>query len=146
MQTRKSRREKIEEKRKNRKPIMGGSRKLVFDELPKGFVGRWFNDEGSRIQDALNAGWEFLSLSDNEVVSEVDDLGTVHKRRVDKKASGEPLYAYLMVIEKEIFDEDQAAKQTAIDKAVQGMKKGDSESFGGRIDGNTTYVKTAQFD
>jgi len=146
MQTRKSRREKLEEKRAKRQPIMGNTQRLKMDSIPKGFVARWFNDDGSRIQDARNAGWEFLRKDDNEIVEDVDDMGTVIRQRVDKKASGEPLYAYLMVLEEEIYNEAQEEKQAGIDAVEEGLKQGTSASFGGRVDGKTTYVKSAKFD
>lgn len=144
MQSKKTRKEVLAEKRKKRRPVSGRVQKLAFDDVPSGYVARWVNDKDRRVQDFLSAGWEFLTNDENTVTVEYDDMGTLVRRRVDKQLSGEPLYAYLMVIEEELYNEDQQRKQDNIDAMVEDLERGEASGLGGKIDGRTTYVKNAR--
>lgn len=145
MEIKQTRKERLEEKRKKRIPL---GRQGILTELhqyiPHGCVGRVFNDSGRRIEDALNDGWEFVSTTGKMVASQ-DEKESVVRRRVDKKMSGEPLYGYLMVIEEELYNERQAEKEASIKETEADLRRGAASAQGGRIDGNTTYVKTAKF-
>lgn len=132
---------RIAEKRKNRVPIEGRQQKLAM-KIPDGFVGRWFNDVGTRIQQAKEAGYEFLDSQTVDVVTEGVDMGSVVRQRVDRKLTNEPVYAYLMVIEKELYDEDQAKKLEAIISTERKVVKGDDVRQG--VDGDLVYVKEAK--
>ena len=90
-----------------------------------------FNDEGARIQEALEGGYEFVtrdevgsSLSDR--VTEVNtDLGEKVRFRVGTKEDGEGMFAYLMKIPKEWYLEDQKMlqeKNNRIDDAIRAGK------------------------
>ena len=138
-----TRKQQLKLKRENRKPITGRVQKLGFD-IPAGYVGRWFNDQGPRIQQALAAGYEFIdSKSKNVIASENYDNETVVRQRVDRKQSGEPLYAYLMVLEKELYDEDQAKKLESVIETENQIVTGKHPKDKDKIDGELVYVKSA---
>ncbi len=150
MEKRQSRDERLAEKRKNRKPVLTNRQELAAD-VPAGYVGRWFNDQGRRIKDAIDGGWDFLrgDLTDNTVIENPPDdyqAGSVLRKRVDKRNDGSPLYAYLMVLEKELYSEDQVVKQEFIDRTAKDIKRGKGDALDGKIDDSTTYVKSASFD
>lgn len=135
--------QRLKEKRQQRKPLTGRIQKLQID-IPDGFAGRWFNDVGPRIQNALAAGWEFIDPKTQLNVRErPDDMGSVVRERVDKKLSNEPIYAYLMVIEKELYDEDQASKMNEVLETDRKIVKGDIPNSKGAVDGDLVYVKKA---
>ena len=102
-----------------------------------------FNDTGPNIQEACGAGWEFVDASSGDVVANTDDMGTMTRMRVDKKLTGEPLFAYLMVLEEELYEEDQNAKLEALAETEDQIAEGNAPSLKGNIDGTTTYVKQA---
>jgi len=141
VEARKTRKQIIEEKLAKRTPVSGFRLALAFD-LPKGYVGRWVNDVGSGIEDMLAAEWEFVQ-NDGQSVSKTRDNSSVVRKRVDKSRSNAPVYAYLMAIEKEIYELDQKKKASDIAETVEGIKEGRASGFEGRIDGRTTYVKHA---
>lgn len=142
MEAKRSREEIIAEKRAKRKPIATRQQKLAV-EIPDGFEGRWVNDRGRRIPDFIAAGWDFIDAKSGGVAESGADKESLACMRVDKIGNGEPLLAYLMVIEKELYDEDQRAKARAIDETVDGLRRGTGEALGGRIDGDTTTVDTS---
>jgi hypothetical protein len=111
----KSKKTILEEKRKNRIP-MDRVQKLQVP-IPAGYVGRWFNDtQGGRVQQAIAAGWRFLTAEEMKVQEDDHDRGTALSRHVGANRDGSSQQAYLMVIEKELYDEDQKAKQDRLDQ------------------------------
>ena len=92
----------------------GTNKKLnVLTELP-GHVLRWFNDTPGRIDTAVGrAGWEFvqqneIALADtNRVIDRNSDIGNKVRAIVGTTDQNEPLYAYLLKIKKEWFEEDR---------------------------------------
>ena len=83
-----------------RKPFGSRNQKLDNSERP-GFHRHWFNDRGSRIQDALAAGYTFVMTADGRKMS----------RTVGVAEQGGGQAAYRMEIPLEWFNEDQKAKE-----------------------------------
>lgn len=108
----------------------GTTKKLtVVTEIP-GYQLRWFNDQDGRIEAAVGrAWWEFvtqdeIALGDgNKVLERNSDLGTRVRAIVGTLDNGMPLYAYLLKIKKEYFDEDQAAGAAQIRAGEKEMLK-----------------------
>lgn len=134
--------QRIAQKRKNRKPISGREQKLKMN-VPDGFVGRWVNDVGGRPADFLAAGWEFVDSASGRPVEHLPSDGTVIRERVDKTNDNQPLYAYMMVIEEELYNQDQAAKVEALKENEKEIARGKAAAFEGNIDGDLVYVKSA---
>jgi hypothetical protein len=92
----------------------GTTKKMsVNTEIP-GYQMRWFNDQNGRVEAAVGrAWWEFvthdeIALQDgNKVLERNSDLGTRVRMIVGTFDNGDPLYAYLLKIKKEWFNEDQ---------------------------------------
>lgn len=88
--------------------------------IPKSHVGRWVNDVDNRIQLALNGGYEFVPATDDSKVGDGyedgnTDIGGKISKIVGSEKSGAPMRAYLMMIKKEYYKEDQATKQAKVD-------------------------------
>ena len=91
----------------------GTNKKLdVLTEIPD-YQLRWFNDMPGRIDRAHTGGWEFVTAGEvsqsdsNKVVERNSDVGNKIRAIVGTTDMNEPLYAYLLKIKKEWFDEDQ---------------------------------------
>ena len=92
--------------------------KTIEKVTSQGKVLRWFNGEDDRIERALDGGWEFVNLPGVKT----GDTEEVQDRRI-KKRVGRDLYAFLMAIPKEFYDEDQTAKEERnmmVDDAIRG--------------------------
>jgi len=110
------------ETRRKRKPLGVPVSKLAVQERD-GYVRRWINDDGGRIQQAEEAGYEFVTKA--VVSSEAQKgQGTKISQIVGTQENGQPLYAFLMEIKKEWYDEDQRAKQAEVDKVDMAIKTG----------------------
>jgi hypothetical protein len=125
------------EGRAERVPL-GVRRPKLNAEIREGYVGRWVNDDGNRVQDALKGGWDFV-LRDSEAKS--DDASSRIAKDVGSKSNGTRLIAYLMEIRKDWYDEDQAAKQSGIDATENLIRRGDLVQKSG-VDG--AYTKVAK--
>jgi hypothetical protein len=92
----------------------GTNKKLsVVTEIP-GYQLRWFNDAPGRLDTAVSRSWweyvtqDEIALGDsNKVVGRNSDVGNKVRAIVGTTDQNEPLYAYLMKIKKEWFEEDQ---------------------------------------
>lgn len=99
----------------------GTNKKMdVLTKIP-GYQLRWFNDTPGRIDTAISRSWwEFVSqdeiaMSDtNRVVERNSDVGTKVRAIVGTTDQNEPLYAYLLKIKQEWFDEDQQEASTKL--------------------------------
>lgn len=114
----------------------GTEGKLKVNQQIEGHHMYIFNDTPGRIDTALSSGYEFVhpdevgGTSEN-VVSRNTDVGDKVRFLVGKAEDGGPLYAYLMKIKQEWWDEDQASLQernNATDAAIKA----------GRTPGQTT--------
>ncbi|MCP3924481.1 MAG: hypothetical protein GY714_18060 [Desulfobacterales bacterium] len=100
--------------------------------VKKGYVPRWINDDGDRIEVARNGGYDYVydnRTEKTQVGEKTDngnsDIGSKISRIVDKSARlGAPMRAYLMQIKKEYYDEDQKAKMAKVDEMDNVIKHG----------------------
>lgn len=120
------------EGRKRRIPLGAPTQRLAAHER-EGFHPRWINDEPGRLTRAEEAGYEFVTTSDERQ----------EKRReiVGRNTDGSAKYAYLMEIPQEYYDEDQRAKLKPVDefeRAVKSGKPNDGASITGD-DGDKFY-------
>ncbi len=117
---------KKKSQRKKRTPLGAPSYKLAVEERP-GYVRRWINDAGNRLNDAREGGYEFASDVNVGTGSEDGntDIGSRVSRVVGKHEDGSPMRAYLMEIPKEYYEEDQAEKQKHVDQIDDMIRNGD---------------------
>lgn len=107
-----------------RKPL--GTLRVRLDNAPiPGFHCHWFNDEKSRIKDALDAGYEHVTDADGKPVSHI--VGT--------KREGGPLIAYRMKLPTEWWAQDQNAKVAARRQRQSDMQRGVTGKGGPGDDG-----------
>lgn len=118
---------------------LGVRKQKLLAEIREGYVGRWVNDDGDRINQALQGGYTFVA---KDGVAASDDPGSRISRIVGTKAGGGSLSAYLMEIPKEWYDADQLAKRQGIDATESLIKRGSLVQKPGE-DG--AYVKLAKF-
>lgn len=100
-----------------------GVRKAKLNaEKREGYVPRWINDDGDRIAQALQGGWDFV-LRDSKAAT--DDMGNRISRVVGSKSSGGQLTAYLMEIREDWYQQDQAEKSQKIKATESLIKRGE---------------------
>ena len=85
------------------------------------FHYHFFNDEGDRLYQCLEGGYEFVPKVGLEIGDQTVDTarGT---ESVIKKGVGRGLTAYLMRIPMELYLQDQANKQKIVDELEAGIK------------------------
>jgi len=110
--------------------------------IPTGKVGRWINDDPGRLEAAEEGGWTHLTDPKAKIgesaENERDMLSMKVRRRVGTRDGGESKVAYLMVIDKDTYDQDQAEKQQQIDGTEKSLRRGDVD--GGLQAGDGRYV------
>ena len=91
----------------------------VHDDDPN-VVRRWINDKGGRLQEAQEGGWRFverkLAIGTPDVVPGNTDTGARVSKVVGVRSGDEgggALRAYLMEIDRELYDADQEEKEAA---------------------------------
>ena len=124
--------------RRRRNAFNGTDTKLsIRAEIP-GYHLHVLTDTGSRIQDALESGYEFVTPGEaggigENVVSRNGDLGDRVRFLVNPRSTGNEQYGYLMKQRLEWYEEDQRALQEKagkIDAAIKrGKVTGDNPSF-----------------
>lgn len=111
--------------RPKRVPISGNRDILAVRNIPEGKVGRWVNDVGDRCIRFRQGGWEFVTDKGIEVgektVESSSATGSTISKLVGTKNNNEPLHAYLMVIAREWYDEDQTRKQEDVDAVEESI-------------------------
>lgn len=117
--------------RKKRGTFNGSEGKMSVNNLIPGYHLHWLNDEGGRITQAQDNGYEFVTATEvggvvnSNVTDRNTDLGEKVRVLVGRTEQGNPLYAYLMKIEQEWYDEDQrsiSARNDKTDDAIRGGK------------------------
>jgi hypothetical protein len=92
------------------------------------FYYRWVNDIDDRLGTFIRAGYEFVKGSE---VGEVGDPTVETSQGTDSRVSkgvGGGTKAFLMKIPREIFNEDQAAKEADILETERAMRRSKNES------------------
>jgi hypothetical protein len=118
----------------------GTQAKLTVNHLIPGYHLHIFNDEPGRVQTALDGGWEFVSPDEvggikDSVTSGNTDLGDKVRYLVGTSEKGDGLYAYLLKIKQEWFDEDQAELQKRNDRVDDAIRGGVNVKDGTSSDG-----------
>lgn len=112
----------------------GAKRRRKFSELERDVMGfrgerdpsfqyRIVNDEGTRVADLLERGYEIVEDSEtntlgDEEAGKAQSLGS-QVRRVVNRSNG--VQGVLMRIRKDYYAEDQADKQKLVDKSEEGL-------------------------
>ena len=120
---------------RRRSTFNGTTNKMSVKLLTPGYHPYWFNDQAGRVSQALEGGWEFVKTSEISGFAGRNVEGSEDriKQLVGTDESGQPLFAYLMKIRQDWYDEDQAALQErndSIDSAIRrGKNAENSEGF-----------------
>ena len=133
-------RSSVDRGERSRRGVFNGTKgKLtVFGDIP-GYHMHIINDVPGRIEEALSAGYEFVSPSEiggtvSNVVSGNTDLGDKVRFLVGR-AEGDGLYAYLMKIPQDWYEEDQQELQTVNDRVDTAIRSGKNTKDGASSDG-----------
>lgn len=115
------------EERKKRVPLGAQRMKGKVENLDPKYKGRWINDTPGRIQMALEGGYQFVT-AESVVVGEGDynggDFSSMKHQHGGHDASGKPYRRYFMAIRRELYDEDQAFKQSELDEVDESIRAG----------------------
>jgi hypothetical protein len=106
-----------EQPKRRRRASVGGHAMKLNATTRSGHQRRWFNDDGNRIADAHELGYDFVS----EKGLKTDDPTSRISRLVGTKPNGDPLHAYLMETPDELYAEGQAEREAhnrQIDEAI----------------------------
>lgn len=126
--------------RARRSVFNGTSQKLaVYGDIP-GFHMHIFNDIPGRIDEALSAGYTFVSPDEigGTTVGVVDRNSALDDKvrfLVGNDGNGNGLYGYLMKIRQEWFDEDQASLQNRNDGVDSAIRAGQNVKAGTSTEG-----------
>jgi hypothetical protein len=102
-------------------------------DIPANKVPRWVNDTAGRLRDALEGGYEFVQDPNaeghvGEDPMQSQGMGSAVNVKVGTNEDGSPLRGYLMVIDRELYEEDQADKMAKVDEMDDAIKKGSHQS------------------
>lgn len=131
---------------RRRRGVFSGQRlKLEVLGKQEGFHYAWLNDDNNRITLAQQGGWDFVQsdeveLGFNNVTPRNSDEGTRIKTLVGTAVNGEPLYAYLMKIKQEWYNEDKAGNDAYLDQIEAQIKGGNIE---GKVGLDGRYIPDA---
>ena len=110
---------KSKAQRPQRTPL-GQRNRLSFGNQDPNFVYRVINDQDDRLQQAQEAGYEFVTGD-----AQLGDKRVAEGGKVDSRVSkpvGNGVRGFLMRIPKEFYEEDQAAKMKKIDEIEKALK------------------------
>jgi len=140
-------------KRKNRVPLGSLRPKMSLSARAeeyfagRGEVVRWVNDHPGRLEAAVESGRRFvgakeITLGDvglGQDASQSEGIDSRVRRVVGQGRDGKTLYAYLMAMDKEDYDEDQACKIAQVEKKESAMKRG-IDQYGQPGDSEGRYI------
>lgn len=106
--------------RKQRIPFGVPRTKLSVSAGIPGYHLHWINDVSGRIYGAQEGGYEYVAPK--EVGAEGNE--TQVKRLVGTNEDGSPMFAYLMKIRQEWYEEDKAESQKVNDEIERAIKGG----------------------
>lgn len=108
--------------RAKRTPI-NGRNILSLTNKEDGYIYRFVNDVGDRVEIFKERGWELVDAKDVRIgdrrVESAGPLGSKAQASVDKQGTK----AFVMRIPKDWYDEDQAEKAKAIAEQEKSMKQ-----------------------
>ena len=118
----------------------GTQAKLTVNNQIPGYHMHIFNDEPGRIQTAIDGGWEFVTPDEvggvkDSVTSGNTDLGDKVRFLVGSSEKGDGIYAYLMKIKEEWWEEDQAEIQKRNDRVDDAIRGGVNVASGTSAEG-----------
>lgn len=116
-------------KRPRKGAFNGTEGKLNVNGSIPGYHMHILNDYPGRIDTALSNGYEFVTPDEIDgvgvnVVSRNTDIGDKIRFLVGKNDQGLPLYAYLMKIRQEWYDEDLREQQQKVDVIDDAIRRG----------------------
>lgn len=115
--------------RSKRVPLGVPRMKLTAQNIPEDKQARWINDKAGRLSDALRGSYEFINKEGIVVGTgyedENEDMGSRVSRVVGHEDDGTPIVAYLMVIDKDLYEKDQAKKMEQVDMVDTAIKGGE---------------------
>ena len=119
-----------------RKRIPLGTRNILTAPKKPGFVRRFVNDKGDRIESFKDAGWnavdEDVQVGDPKV-GKASSMGSLANPHV-----GGGQRAVLMEIPEEIYNEDRAASQAKITQVENEIKRNSKTLGKDGLDGNVS--------
>lgn len=122
--------------RKKRVPLGTPHLKMTVSETSPGKKGRWVNDTGGRVQQALAGGYEFkrdpLITAGDGLEDANTDIGSAMSQVVGTKEDHSPQRAYYMEIDQDLYDEDQAEKMSKIDEVENAILEGKHNNATGK--------------
>lgn len=124
-----------------RRGVFNGTKgKMTIDGNIPGYHLHIFNDVPGRIEEALSGGYEFVSPDEiggvaENVTSRNTDLGDKVRFLAGTGVGGEPLYAYVMKIRQDWFEEDQEELQRVNDRVDHAIRNGTNTKEGTNSDG-----------
>lgn len=124
--------------RETRIPFGSPKMKLGVPYQIPGYHLHWINDSPGRVAQAESGGYEFVMheevrLSSRAAGLTASPLGTGVSRLVGKQDDGvTPMYAYLMKIRQEWYEEDQQAGQVRVDATDAAIRGGNVEGHVGK--------------
>lgn len=101
---------------KERTPVSGNRDILTVHGKEEDLEYRWVSDkaeDGARIYTFMRAGWFFVP-AENVEIGQSNVYQSEQHGSIVRQPDGEGRYLYLMAIEKDLFQEDQQAKQAEI--------------------------------
>lgn len=131
----------VKKTRKKRGTFNGTEGKMTVNNTIPGYHLHWLNDTPGRISQALENGYEFVApeevggVTNSNVTNRNTDLGEKVRVLVGHDDQGQPLFAYLMKIEQEWYDEDQQLVQARNDKIDNAIRNGKIVGDGKDTDG-----------
>lgn len=122
-----TRAQKLAEKRKTRVSVSDRPTPRMTVKATPGTVGRWFNDDGNNIQQAIAKGYDHVPqrkvVGENPNEDGNSSLGETTSMYVGTKKDGSPMGACYMEIEEELYAEDRAAEQAIIDEKMSRIQR-----------------------
>lgn len=120
----------IEPKKRERpqRASFGSPRQKLSVRPIEGFHLHWVNDSPGRVEEAQEGGYEFVGEEEIAVAGQAkqsnSDLGTRVKRLVGRGEDGNALFAYLMKIPIDWYEQDQKVIQDRVDAVDNMIKRG----------------------
>jgi hypothetical protein len=120
-------------KRESVRTPVGGRQVLSVAGKEPGYHYRIVNDDGDRIQQFLDAGYEFVEANTHRVGDKRVNQATPEGTRAQVSV-GAGQKAFVMRIRDEWYKEDQAKKQLHVDHLEQTIKKGSGKADYGTVE------------